>query len=210
MSAEAIVISRFPLTDDGAEIIRQKVPMNDSDTTHHFFDFDETEVMQLRALPQLTDFQGIVADLENDVTLFADTMSGDVRRELVRFVEAPKPCETALPATPCVQLRHVEVPPNVMEAYRAWREETIFDVVRSASAIDVFLAYHSVISTQPGVMFISGFANSVHHYSAVFQTPRYTEFVRQAGTKFITGGEGGLYTRLYHRVTIFDRNTTNL
>lgn len=125
----------------------------------------------------------------------------DFARQLLHFVEAPKPTTAALPETPYVQLRHVEVPPPVYRSYRAWRTETIFDVVRNSPEVEVFAAYHSVFSNEPGVMFVSGFSCSPEEYGAVFASPRYQDIVRQAGNRFITGGERGLYTRMYARVT---------
>jgi hypothetical protein len=125
----------------------------------------------------------------------------DFARQVLHFVEAPKPVATPLPETPYVQLRHVEVPPPVYRDYRAWRKETIFDVVLTSPEVEVFTAYHSVFSTEPGVMFVSGFSCTPEEYGAVFASPRYQEIVRQAGDQYITGGERGLYTRMYARVT---------
>lgn len=125
----------------------------------------------------------------------------DFSRQLLHLVEAPKPAQAPLPRTPYVQLRHIEVPPPVYREYRSWREETIFDVVRAAPEVEVFTAYHSVLSTDPGVMFVTGFSCPPDEYSAVFTSPRYQDIVRQAGQRYIAGGERGLYTRLYARIT---------
>ena len=127
-------------------------------------------------------------------------LASDFRRQLLAFVEAPKDTSDALPATAYLQLRHVEVPPDRYADYRAWRERTIFDVVRTATEVEVFLAYHTVLSTEPGVMFVSGFSGPVDNYTAVFSSPRYQQIVREAGGQFITGGDRGLYTRLYQLV----------
>jgi hypothetical protein len=115
-------------------------------------------------------------------------------------VEAPKPERAALPHTDYLQLRHVEVRPPMYRAYRQWREETIFDVVRGSDDIEVFLAYHSVLSTEPGVMFLSGFECAPEQYQRTFTSERYQQIVRQAGDNYITGGERGLYTRIYRRI----------
>lgn len=66
---------------------------------------------------------------------FSEYLVGDVRRELLDFIEAPKDIATLLPTTPYIQLRHVEVKPEAMDEYRQWREETIFDVVRNADDV---------------------------------------------------------------------------
>ncbi|MFI8944465.1 hypothetical protein [Streptomyces sp. QH1-20] len=126
---------------------------------------------------------------------------GDFRRQVLGFVDAPKPIDTPLPLTPYVQMRHIEVPPGVHTAYRAWREETIYDVVRTSDEVEAFVAYHSVVSTEPGVMFVSGFSCDPAEYNAVFTSPRYQEIVRQAGDRYIAGGERGLFTEIYARVS---------
>lgn len=84
-----------------------------------------------------------------------------------------------------------------MDEYRQWREKTIFDVVRNADEVQAFLAYHSVVSGQPGVMFISGFSADPENYNAVFASDRYRQIVQEAGDRYITGGANGLYTRTY-------------
>jgi hypothetical protein len=130
----------------------------------------------------------------------APAMVADVRRQILEFVEAPKSTDALLPQTPYVQLRHVEVRPPVYDRYRHWRERTIFSVVRQAPEVDMFLAYHSLISTEPGVLFVSGFTCEPAKYLAVFESPEYQEIVRQAGNEYITGGERGLYTKVYARL----------
>jgi hypothetical protein len=126
---------------------------------------------------------------------------GDFRRQILQFVEAPKPAAGALPDTRYVQMRHVEVVPRVYRAYRAWREETIFDVVRTSDEVESFQAFHSLASTEPGVMFVSGFNADPAKYMEAFTSPRYQQIVREAGDTYITGGDHGLYTRIYERIT---------
>ncbi|RBM14133.1 hypothetical protein [Streptomyces sp. PT12] len=133
-------------------------------------------------------WEGVSADLVTDF-----------RRQLLEFVEAPKDTAEPVPTTRYLQLRHIEVKPREYADYRAWRENTIFDVVRGAAEVTAFLAYHSLVSSEPGVMFVSGFDVAPEEYQAVFTSPRYQEIVQQAGDRFIVGGESGLYTRLYQR-----------
>lgn len=162
---------------------------------------DGSVVLELAALESLDDLAVLQPSWSAAWDKLGPDMASDFRRQIVTFVEAPKDTTDALPATPYVQLRHVEVPPGNFSDYRAWRERTIFDVVRSAPQVEVFLAYHSILSTEPGVMFVSGFSGSVDDYSAVFNSPRYQQIVREAGNQFITGGSNGLYTRIYRHVS---------
>ncbi|GIF08514.1 hypothetical protein [Actinoplanes siamensis] len=132
-----------------------------------------------------------------------DTVSMDLvtdfRRQLLEFVEAPKDTVDPLPRTRHIQLRYIEVKPTEYAAYREWREKTIFDVVRRAEQVTTFLAYHTLLSTQPGVMFVTGFDCDPVEYQKVFASPEYQDIVQQAGDRFIVGGESGLYTRVYQR-----------
>lgn len=162
---------------------------------------DGSTVMELVALPSLSAFTALQPAWAQAWDALGTDMASDFRRQLLQFVEAPKDTPDALPLTPFVQLRHVEVPPVSHTDYRAWRERTIFDVVRQAPEVGVFLAYHSVISSEPGVMFVSGFSGDVDAYQAVFSSPRYRQIVQEAGDRYITGGDRGLYTRIYRHVS---------
>lgn len=152
-----------------------------------------TDLAQLGALNAVWHklWEGVSADLATDF-----------RRHLLEFVEAPKDVAEPLPGTPYVQLRHIEVKPREYAAYREWRESTIFDVVRRADQVTAFLAYHSLLSTEPGVMFVSGFECEPAEYQKVFTSPEYQEIVQQAGDRYIVGGESGLYTRVYRRADV--------
>ncbi len=67
--------------------------------------------------------------------------------------------------------------------------------------ITSFEAYHSLISGQPGVMFISAFNVDKESYLEVFTNERYLNIIQQAGDNYITGGNGGLYTRIYRSIS---------
>lgn len=200
MAADTILVSRFPLPLNAGK--RLAADLVDDARTRYLFDLEQQELLQLRAYESMTDFAASSDVLDADLIRFASHMNADVKRELLTYVEAPKPCASLLPATDYVQLRHVEVPPARQAAYRDWREQTIFQVVRDNAEVKVFLAYHSVVSGQPGVMFVSGFSGDLQDYKAVFDSNRYREIVRQAGDQYITGGAGGLYTRIYVRASL--------
>lgn len=161
---------------------------------------DDSAVLELAALETLDAAATLATSWRAAWDRLGQDLASDFRRQLLTFVEAPKDTVAALPPTPYVQLRHVEVPPDNFADYRAWRERTIFEVVRSAPEVENFLAYHSAISTEPGVMFVSGFSGDVDRYGAVFSSTRYQQIVREAGDQFITGGRNGLYTRIYRHV----------
>lgn len=200
MNMPNLLISRFSVHPGSAAALIED--LQDTPDARVFEAMNGEEVLELRALPAEQSLAVLSGGLKPQVSVLAPYLTGDIRRELLEFVEAPKPTMGLLPETPFVQLRHVEVKPNQMQAYLDWRERTIFDVVRTHDEIEVFQAYHSVISAQPGVMFISGFSGSTEAYDAVFTSERYRKIVRQAGDAYITGGSEGLYTKIYRNTSM--------
>lgn len=162
---------------------------------------ETSSVMELAPMPGWDRMEELRADWWKLWETVGPLGEADFARQFLQFVEAPKPAAGALPDTRYVQMRHVEVVPRVYREYRAWREATIFDVVRTSPEVKSFQAFHSLASTEPGVMFVSGFDAEPAKYLESFTDPRYQEIVRQAGDTYITGGENGLYTRIYERVT---------
>lgn len=197
MAANIVLVSRFPIGPNAGQLAPS---LMDDASTRYLFDLEKQELLQLRAYESPADFAAGMGLLTSDLERFANFMNADVKRELLNYVEAPKSCSSPLPDTDYVQLRHIEVPPNRHAAYRTWREETIFQVVRDNAEVEVFLAYHSLVSTQPGVMFISGFSCLVKDYSAVFESNKYREIIRQADEQYVAGS---LYTRIYQRASLF-------
>lgn len=194
MASKYLLISRYSFKT-GAAIPSHFI---DDATTRNFWSDAQNELMQLRAFEDLSELPDTLAKCEFELSQATPGLIGDVRRDLVDLVEQVKSAEDALPQTPYVQLRHVEVVPERMAEYRKWREETIFDVVRSHDEVESFSAYHSLISGVPGVMFVSGFSCLPEAYAAVFNSERYKTIVQQAGDGYITGGTDGLYTRIYN------------
>ena len=195
MPSHFLLTSRFPVKKGFANEITSD--MTESHSNRVFVSMDEDEVLELRAFESPVSLESLDAMLMPEASRLSKYLAGDVRRELLSFVEAPKGCKSLLPETVFIQLRHVEVKPDKMVEYRKWRDRTIFEVVRRHAAAEVFLAYHSLISGQPGVMFVAGFSSSPDKYTAAFSSDHYTEIVRQAGDTYITGGSAGLYTKIY-------------
>ncbi|WP_413730219.1 hypothetical protein [Sodalis sp. RH22] len=201
MSSKYVLISRFPLK---ANADKQVLTSLVNSSNKRYFISDEpglNELLELRAFTTLAEIATQEAELESAFTLFASDLVGDIRRELVKYVEAPIESQTDLPETEYVQLRHVEVPAENYKQYRQWREKTIFNVVRdNKDKIVSFGAYHSLISGQPGVMFISAFDGNKEAYKKAFTNERYKTIIQQAGDNYITGGNDGLYTRFYRSI----------
>ena len=198
MSSNYVLVSRFPLKSN---VSQDALPsLKSTKNTRYYFCEAQgvNELLELRSFDDIKEISWVKEELESMFHRFADVLSADIRRELLKFVESPIESKKNLPGTKYIQLRHVEVPAHNYQQYRQWRDETIFNVVRDNSdKIESFEAFHSLISGVPGVMFISAFNGDKEAYIEAFTNARYQEIIQQAGDNYITGGNEGLYTRIY-------------
>lgn len=162
---------------------------------------DASTLLEIRAYEAWPDLEESATQRKRLWDAVAQHAAGDFRRELLEYVEEPKPTRGLLPDSNHLELRYVEVRPPKYDEYRAWRDKTIFYVVRTSPEVSTFSAYHTVFTTRPGVLFLSAFDGNVEAYRKVFSSDRYQEIVQAAGDNYITGGNQGLATRLYNRVT---------
>lgn len=205
MSAQFIMITEVGVTSGKSQEVIKKwrsiTPAEELVQRVFYKSTDDEKILEIVALESLDITRSLLSYFDMVMETVRDSLKSDFRRQLLSFVEAPKNTDKLVPSTQFLQLRHVEVLPSMYKAYRRWRDETIFDVVRNAEVVELFLAYHSTISTEPGVIFLSGFNGDVDAYMKVFNSERYKDIVQQAGNQYITGGEKGLYTRLYQLVS---------
>lgn len=204
MSSKYILINRYVVKDGMEAAIRSFVSQRcqaSPQRSSFYVSEQHDEVIEFVGYGSLSDFNDDQDNLHRAFIDFKNYLCGDVRRELIQYVESPLASKTAFPMTPYVQLRHVEVLPAAYDAYLTWRDETIFNVVReNAGLVESFDAYHSLISGVPGVMFISCFSADVSDYVKPFTDARYKKIVSEAGDSYITGGDEGLYTKIYKKV----------
>ena len=167
-----------------------------------YFAEDTNIFVELIAVPDINcSVKSFLESINNEFTKSAShLLSSDWHRQLIEVVEEVKPQGALLPQGSYIQLRYIEVPMSVYNDYLVWREKTIFEHVKKHSEIKSFVAYHTAISTQPGVLFVSSFDISESEYLACFAKPEYREIVRQAGSKYIAGGEKCLYTQTFNKV----------
>jgi len=199
MSARYVLISTYLVQEGGHDQVARLLGTS-TPSRQTYRAIDGNDVVELQGFDDLADIAALDAAWQDREPGIAPLLLGDVRRHVLRFVEAPKDCASLLPQTEHMQLRYVEVRPPRSADYHAWRKRTIFAVVREAPEVSVFLAYHTLISTQPGVMFVAGFDGPVAPYNAVFTSEQYRDIVQQAGDTYITGGTAGLFTRIYRRI----------
>ncbi|MFC5428881.1 hypothetical protein ACFPTO_08730 [Paraburkholderia denitrificans] len=161
---------------------------------------DPQRFLELIALPAVEAVFFVLEGRQDFARNMRNNMASDWHQQVLALVNEVKPGEAPLPQAEKLQLRYIEVPLSVQDEYLAWRKSTIFDVVRNATRVSSFAAYHTLLSMQPGVMFLSAFEGDTVSYSKdIFETERYQEIVKQAGSRFIAGGENGLYTRVFVR-----------
>ncbi|MFJ1751576.1 hypothetical protein [Kitasatospora sp. NPDC088134] len=206
MSAQLLLVTQVPVQADAADqAVKawQRLNAEHGAVAQLYRSTERGTLLELRALDGLDQVPALHAEWAAQWQALAPYLAGDFRRQLQEFVEAPKPTALALPDNPFVQLRRVEVKPPVIADYLAWRDRTIFEVVRGAEESETFLAYHSLLSTEPGVLFVAGFSVEPAVHNAVFRTPHYEEILVQARENYIvtdTGGDAGLFLETYARI----------
>ena len=159
-------------------------------------------VMELTALVSLDDLPGVLSERADVERAVASRMAGEWHHAVLAHVEDLVPGRDAITASPMVEMRRIEVPPPVYGDYRDWRERTIYAALRDRAEIDDFRSYQSVISTEPGVMFVVGFSGDPQAYQAIYQTPTYRGILNEAGARYIAGGLAGLDCRSFARPTL--------
>lgn len=203
MSATFIQVTELPvapgqITEAEKAWLNLDAPTGSHERTLYRHENDDS-LLELAAFNAWPDLPGLSSERATQWAALGSLAAGDFRREVLEIVEEPKPTSGPLPDAAHLQMRYVEVRPPVYKAYRQWREETIFDVVRTAPEVKTFSAYHTAFSAKPGVMFLSGFDGNIEDYRAVFSSKRYQEIVQAAGDNYITGGNNGLATRIFVR-----------
>ena len=159
---------------------------------------NKTNLIELIAIEKFEDIEFLLKERTAMFDSMKHFIVSDLHQQVFSLVESVKPSSSKLPTSEKLQLRYIEVPLAVKSDYLEWREDTIFDVVRNANEVKYFQAYNTILSTQPGVMFFSEYEGDTEEYmNTVFRTPRYNEIVKNAGSKYISGGAEGLYLISY-------------
>ncbi|MHB1948745.1 MAG: hypothetical protein ACYCQI_11610 [Gammaproteobacteria bacterium] len=206
MSANYVLVSQVDVLPEKLCEVESKyheILSNEVDPHALYVPYDKNphSILVLRSLDNSLE-KLVEIDKKRDCELDARIkkyLISDWKQQILKFEENVKPLNDALPSSDYLQLRHIEVPLRIYSEYLSWRKETIFEHVKQQEQIDFFLSYHSLISTEPGVMFLSGFSCEPEDYLKIFNNPKYLEIVKNAGDKFISGGVKGLYTTIYQR-----------
>ena len=159
----------------------------------------------LVVLYEVTNFSVIQQFVESDefkqfVKAQAKYMQSDFHQSIVGLVEDVIRRKQLIPKTKYMQLRSIEVPLSDIDSYLEWRKRRIFEFVKRNDKVTSFLAFHSVFSTVPGVLFVTEFEGNPDEYRASFLTDEYKQIIKEAGHDHIKSGEQGLQTFEYERV----------
>lgn len=130
MPSKYLLISRFPLKQNFDRQISKH--LSSTEKIRYFFSIEESvkEVLELRSLESMNELAVIEQELDEAFHSLSEFLSGDIKRELLKFIESPLETNKLLPETKYIQLRHVEVPSENYSEYLNWRNETIFEVVK--------------------------------------------------------------------------------
>jgi len=126
-------------------------------------------------------------------------MDSDWRRQVLGLKDIVIDQNGIIPNSLYLQLRYIEVPLKKYEEYDNWRKNTIFKYVRQKEQIKSFLAYHTILSTRPGVMFICGFDCPTEDYLEIFSADEFQKISNEAKNKYIYNGPNGLFTKVYQQ-----------
>lgn len=206
MSAKYILISQVDVLPEKLHEVTAKCHalFNKEKESYTIYVPYEDNPQSLLVLTALDEPLNYLKDFDNnkhaqfDISL-REHLNSDWKLQVLKFEESVIALEDDLSLSPFLQLRHIEVPLNKYSHYLIWRKNTIFKHILQQTKIDCFLSYHSLISTEPGVMFLSGFSCDPEEYLKIFNNQTYAEIIKEAGDQFITGGERGLYTSIYKR-----------
>ena len=159
----------------------------------------------LVVLYEVTNFSVIQQFVESDefkqfVKAQAKYMQSDFHQSIVGLVEDVIRRKQLIPKTKYMQLRSIEVPLSDIDSYLEWRKRRIFEFVKRNDKVTSFLAFHSVFSTVPGVLFVTEFEGNPDEYRASFLIDEYKQIIKEAGHDHIKSGEQGLQTFEYEKV----------
>ncbi len=199
-AAPIILINEFTPVAERFQDSLKILDLNRPDTNIYqlYVSEQEEDILEIFAVTSLFNLNDIVKERNAQLGKTLNKyLNSDYKRQVLALKEIVKPQRMSLPDYQYLQLRNIEVPLHRLEEYHTWREQTIFKYVKTQPGVESFVAYHSVISTNPGVLFLSGFSGDIEQYLSQFTKPEYQEIIKQAGDRFI---RGTLNSKLYKKI----------
>ncbi|RKH67898.1 hypothetical protein [Corallococcus llansteffanensis] len=147
-------------------------------------------LMEFVALPDpsgLGDLLGDAAWREVEAVV-RPRLSVDYRRQLHELRDVVK-VSSPVPDAEHLQLMRSEIAPAALQDYHAWRRDSLFPTVRGHGQVVGFSAYHSVLSTEPGALFLTQLSCPFAEYLERPETAVYQEHLKHAATRFTLGAQ---------------------
>lgn len=142
------------------------------------------EISDFRKVQQLLESNEYLNLLKN----LAPFAASDIHQSIYGLVDIVKERKKFIPITKYMQLRTIEVPLSGIDPYLDWRRRRIYQYVEKNDKVKSFLSFHSVFSTDPGVLFVTEFEGDPDEYRNSFLTEEYKQIIKEAGHDHIKGG----------------------
>jgi len=157
---------------------------------------DRDKLVLIYKIENFEELQSILESKEYNsfVQQVAPFMDSDFHQSIYGLADSVVSRENLVPSTKYIQLRSIEVPLSGIDPYLEWRKGTIFDYVKRNQKVNSFLAFHSLFSSNPGILFVAEIKGEPKEFRESFLTNEYREIIKEAGHDHI---KGGLHTYEY-------------
>lgn len=164
-------------------------------------------LLELVALPDVSALGTLLTDsawleIERSVRV---RLAVDFRRQVYGLRHAVRQA-SALPTAPALQLLRMEITPQLGQSYSALREQTLYPHAEKCPVVECFASLEAVISTEPGALYLTGFACEKARFIEEFATGRQREFMTEAGSRFVIGGAPAIHTSVWFKRVAGDRS----
>ncbi|QCX82944.1 hypothetical protein C9F11_46985 (plasmid) [Streptomyces sp. YIM 121038] len=190
----------LPGTEDEAAAVWRKIADAMNTPSQLYKEHEDNVLLSLTPVTDATLPAYLAQQHRSQLVTLSPLLVRDIRSQVLEEVETVRPASSASPYATWLQVRHVEVVPQRIPEYRAWRERTIFNVVRGMPMITSFTAYDSLISSDPGVTFLVGYEGQRADIEAAFISPEYARIAQEA-RQFLVGSPPTLTVRTFKRLT---------
>ena len=171
-----------------ADIVRQPRPTDARFPRSVYKHEGGDRLMEFVALPELSGLGELLGDASwrEIESLVRPRLAVDYRRQIHALRDVVKPSASPVPSGANLQLNRMEIAPPKLDEYQAWRRDAFFPHVRAQEHVEGFAAYHSVLSTEPGALFLAQFSCPFEKYLEGLKAPAYQELTHHAG-RYVLG-----------------------
>ncbi|HEX5751608.1 MAG TPA: hypothetical protein VFZ09_35630 [Archangium sp.] len=172
-----------------AQILRQPRPTDARFPRSVYQHEGGDRLMEFVALQELSGLGELLGDASwrETESLVRPRLAVDYRRQIHVLSDVVKPPASPVPGGDRLQLTRAEIAPRKLGEYHAWRRDAFFPHVRAQEHVEGFTAYHSVLSTEPGTLFLAQFSCSFEEYLESQKAPAYQELTRHAASHYVLG-----------------------